>query len=138
MKRMGHPVGLGMSQELDSNMILRALLYSWGTAIQDENSNVILDVPPYRERTIDAIQFMKQLYEEAMFPGVFAWTAASNNEEFLAGRISVAANAISISRTAQDLALQALNRGEGPDHPDVQFAVNTEITSLALAGPEAA
>lgn len=139
LKRMGHPVGLGLSQELDSNMIMRAIMYSWGTAVQDEESNVILDVGPYRERTIDALRFVKQLYEEAMFPGVFAWTAASNNEEFLAGRISIAANAISISRTAQDLALQALARGEDPlTSPTIQFAVNTEITPVALAGPVAA
>src|SRR5690606_31864291 len=59
LKRMGHPIGLGLSQELDSNMILRALMYSWGTAVQDEESNVILDVPPYRAKTLDALRFMK-------------------------------------------------------------------------------
>ncbi|MBO8140663.1 MAG: twin-arginine translocation signal domain-containing protein [Firmicutes bacterium] len=139
LKRMGHPVGFGLSQELDSNMILRAMMYSWGTAIQDQDSNVVLDKPPFREKTLDLLRFVKQLYEEAMFPGVFAWTAASNNEEFLAGRLSMAANAISISRTAQAAALQALERGENPEtSPAIQFAVNTEITSLAPAGPEAA
>jgi len=139
LKRMGHPVGFGLSQELDSNMILRALMYSWGTAVQDENSNVILDKPPYREKTLDVLRFVKQLYEEAMFPGVFAWTAASNNEEYLAGRLSMAANAISIARVTHFNALAALERGENPEtSPAIQFAVNTEITALAPAGPEAA
>lgn len=139
LKQMGHPVGLGLSQEIDTNMWLRSLLYSWGTAIQDEEGNVILDQPPYREKTLDALRFVRALYQEAMFPGVFAWTAASNNEEFLAGRISVAANAISISRTAQTMALQALQRGDDPRRsPAVQMAVNTEITITAPAGPEAA
>jgi multiple sugar transport system substrate-binding protein len=32
---------------------------------------------------------------------VFAWTAASNNQAFLAGRLSVALNAISIARSAE-------------------------------------
>ena len=33
---------------------------------------------------------------------VFAWTTASNNDAFLAGRLSLAVNAISIRRTAED------------------------------------
>jgi len=139
LKKLGNPVGLGLSQEIDTNMFLRALMYSWGTSEQDEGSNVIIDVPPYRQRTIDALKFVKALYEEAMFPGVFAWTAASNNEEFLAGRISIAMNAISITRTAQALAAEALKRGEDPERsPAVQLARNTEITERAPAGPAGA
>ena len=139
LKRMGNPVGLGLSQEIDTNMWLRSLMFSWGTAIQDEEGNVILDQPPYREKTLDALRFVRALYQEAMFPGVFAWTAASNNEEFLAGRVSVAANAISISRSATTMAIQALQRGDNPrTSPAVQLAVNTEITATAPAGPEAA
>jgi multiple sugar transport system substrate-binding protein len=139
LKRLGHPVGLGLSQEIDTGMWLRALMYSWGTSEQDEEGNVVLDRPPYRQRTLDALRFVKALYEETMFPGVFAWTAASNNEEFLAGRISIAANAISITRTAQSLAAAAIARGEHPNQsPAVQFARNTWITERAPQGPAGA
>jgi multiple sugar transport system substrate-binding protein len=139
LKRMGHPVGLGLSQEIDTGMFLRALMYSWGTSEQDEGSNVVLDVPPYRQRTLDALRFVKALYEETMFPGVFAWTAASNNEEFLAGRISIAMNAISIARAAQAMAAAAIRRGENPNQSKaVQFARNTWITERAPQGPAGA
>lgn len=136
LKKMGHPVGLGLSQEIDTNMWLHALMYSWGTSEVDEESNVVIDRPPFRQRTLDALRFVKVLYEEAMFPGVFAWTAASNNEEFLAGRISMAANAISITRTAQAQAIAALRRGENPNSSAaVQFARNTWVTERAPQGP---
>ncbi|MBA2643575.1 MAG: hypothetical protein H0U82_11720 [Actinobacteria bacterium] len=39
---------------------------------------------------------------------MFAWTAASNNQAFLAGRLSVALNAISIVRSAEKGSNQAL------------------------------
>ena len=38
--QFGNPVGLGLSQELDTNMAMRALLWSFGGAEQDENGNV--------------------------------------------------------------------------------------------------
>ena len=34
LKAAGHPVGLGMSNELDSNMMLMSLLYCYGAALQ--------------------------------------------------------------------------------------------------------
>ncbi|MDR5684256.1 MAG: twin-arginine translocation signal domain-containing protein [Armatimonadota bacterium] len=139
LKRMGHPVGLGLSQEIDTGMFLRALMYSWGTSEQDEGGNVVLDRPPFRQRTLDALRFVKALYDETMFPGVFAWTAASNNEEFLAGRVSIAMNAISITRTAQSMAAQAIRRGENPNESRaVLLARDTLITERAPAGPAGA
>jgi multiple sugar transport system substrate-binding protein len=40
---------------------------------------------------------------------VFAWTAASNNQAFLAGRLSMAVNAISIARSAETSGNTALS-----------------------------
>ena len=45
---------------------------------------------------------MRDIYKSGMSDEVFAWTAASNNQAFLAGRLSLALNAISIVRTAED------------------------------------
>ena len=44
---------------------------------------------------------MASLYRRGMTSDVFAWVPASNNNAFLAGRISLAFNAISILRTAE-------------------------------------
>src|SRR6266540_3641068 len=38
LKQAGHPVGLGMSGELDSNMMLMSLLYCYGAALQNEDN----------------------------------------------------------------------------------------------------
>jgi multiple sugar transport system substrate-binding protein len=44
---------------------------------------------------------MRDIYKNGMSDEVFAWTAASNNQAFVAGRLSLAVNAISIARTLE-------------------------------------
>ena len=69
----GNPVGVGLSQELDTNMAMRALLWS----------------------------FVRALYKEAMTPEVFTWDPSSNNRGILAGKLSFVCNAISVTRSAE-------------------------------------
>jgi multiple sugar transport system substrate-binding protein len=96
-ERFGNPVGLGLSQEMDSNMALRALLWSFGGAEQDEEGRVVL-----RSReTIEALRFARALYRETETPEVFTWDPSSNNRMMLAGRASFVQNAISVTRTAE-------------------------------------
>jgi len=97
LKAIGHPVGIGMSNELDSNMALIALLQCFGGFIQDAHARVTINSKGTRE----ALQFMKSLFKQGMTDEVFAWTAASNNQGYLAGRLSLALNAISIVRSAE-------------------------------------
>ena len=52
---------------------------------------------------------MRDIYKNGMSDEVFAWTAASNNQAFLAGRLSMALNAISIERSAEQSGNQALS-----------------------------
>ncbi len=96
-ERFGNPVGIGLSQEIDSNMALRALLWSFGGAEQDEAGNVVLNSP----QTIEALRYARALYKETMTPEVFTWEPASNNRMMLAGRASFVCNAISVTRTAE-------------------------------------
>jgi multiple sugar transport system substrate-binding protein len=98
LKALGHPVGLGMSNELDSNMLLIALLQCYGAFIQSKDAKVTIN----SKHTIEALKLMKDIYKRGMTNEVFAWTAASNNQGFLSGRLALAVNAISISRTAED------------------------------------
>jgi ABC-type glycerol-3-phosphate transport system substrate-binding protein len=92
-------LGLGMSQEIDSNMAGHALLWSFGASVQDENENVVLDTP----ETMAAVEFMRKLYEGAMTDEVFAWNAASNNEGLIAGKLSYILNSISAYRSLQEV-----------------------------------
>jgi multiple sugar transport system substrate-binding protein len=92
-------VGLGMSQEIDSNMAGHAMLWSFGASIQDANEKVVLNSP----ETIAAVEFMQRLYKGAMTPEVFSWNAASNNQGLVAGKLSYILNSISAWRTSQEV-----------------------------------
>jgi multiple sugar transport system substrate-binding protein len=109
LKQQGHPVGLGMSNEIDSNMLLTSLLYCYGGFIQNEENRIVIGQGSNRRGAIQALQVMRDIYRNGMSDEVFAWTAASNNQAFLAGRLSVALNAISIARSAEDSGNQSLS-----------------------------
>jgi multiple sugar transport system substrate-binding protein len=101
LKQNGHPVGLGMSNEIDSNMFLIALLYCYGGFIQNEEGAIVFNQGSSRRGAIQALELMRDIFRNGMTDEVFAWTAASNNQAFLAGRLSMALNAISIARSAE-------------------------------------
>jgi multiple sugar transport system substrate-binding protein len=98
LKAIGHPVGIGMSNELDSNMALIAILMCFGGFIQNADARVAIN----SKGTIEALKFMRSLYKRGMSNEIFAWTASSNNQGYLSGRLSLAFNAISIVRSAED------------------------------------
>jgi multiple sugar transport system substrate-binding protein len=97
LRAAGHPVGIGMSQELDSNMAGIALLQCYGGFIQNANNRVILNSRGTRR----ALNAMRDIFQRGMTNEVFAWTAASNNDAYIAGRLSLALNAVSIARTLE-------------------------------------
>jgi ABC-type glycerol-3-phosphate transport system substrate-binding protein len=78
-------------------MVLRALMWSYGASIQDENEQVVINSP----ETVEAVEFMAGLYQDAMTEEVFSWNAASNNQGLVAGSLSYVVNSISAWRTAQ-------------------------------------
>lgn len=94
----GVQMGIGMSQEIDSNMAAQAMIWAFGGAVQDENENITINSP----ETIAAVTYMKDLFESCMTPEVFGWNAASNNQLLVAGQASYILNSISAYRTAQD------------------------------------
>ena len=97
LKNDGHPVGIGMSQELDSNMANMALMMCYGGFLQNQGSRVTLR----SGGTVNALRAMRDIYRNGMTQEVFGWTAASNNQAYIAGRLSLALNAVSIARTLE-------------------------------------
>ncbi|MBZ5647636.1 MAG: extracellular solute-binding protein [Acidobacteriia bacterium] len=93
----GHPCGIGLSQELDTSMAMRAILWSFGGKEQDEQGNVAIN----SKETIEALKFMKALFQESETPEVFTWDPSNNNRAMLAGKTSFVMNAISITRQAE-------------------------------------
>ena len=87
-----------MSQELDSNMAMIALMQCYGGYIQNAEAQVVINSKGTRE----ALRVMRDIYKNGMTSEVFAWTAASNNTTYISGRLSLALNAISIARTLEN------------------------------------
>jgi len=114
--QFGNPVGIGLSQELDTNMAMRALLWSFGGSVQDADGNVVIN----SKQTVDAVKFMRSLYKETETAEVFTWDPSSNNRGILAGKLSFVANAISVTRSAEK------------DNPDMSAKI--QLTP-ALKGP---
>ncbi|MDT8306630.1 MAG: extracellular solute-binding protein [Anaerolineae bacterium] len=113
---LGVPMGIGLSPEIDSNLAMRALIWSFGGSIQDENECVVIDSP----EVLEAVEFLVELYNNTMTEEVFAWTAASNNQGLIAGELSFILNSISAYRSLQRI--------------DPEAAANIGFTP-ALAGP---
>ena len=97
LKAKGNPIGIGMSNELDSNMALMAMMMCFGSFIQNKEQRVVLN----SKATIEVLKYARALFQTGMSNEIFAWTPASNNQAFLAGRLSLAMNAISITRSAE-------------------------------------
>src|SRR5262245_14547829 len=134
-------VGLGMSQEIDSNMAAHALLWSYGASIQDANESVVLNSP----ETVAAVEYMQQLYDHAMTDEVFAWDAASNNEGWVAGELSYIINSISAWRSSQETDVEIADDTffvpalEGPqDARAAQHVMYNYIVPKHAANPDAA
>jgi len=109
--QLGIPLGLGMSPELDSRLAMRNVIWSFGGSVQDENECVVLNSP----ETLEAVQYVSDLYNSAMTEEVFAWTPASNNQGLIAGELSYILNSISAYRSLQDIDAEAAdNIGFGP------------------------
>ena len=95
--KFGNPCGVGLSQELDTNMAMRAVLWSFGGAEQDEAGNVVLN----SKHTVDAVKFVRELYRQTETAEVFSWDPSSNNRGILSGKLSFVQNAISVTRSAE-------------------------------------
>ena len=102
--QMQIPIGVGLSQDIDSNMAVRNILWCHGGSIQDKDGNVVLNSP----ETLRALEYAKKLYGVGMTQAVLSWNAASNNQAFNAQETSYILNSISAYRTAQDNKLPVL------------------------------
>src|SRR5213075_3576386 len=69
LKAVGNPIGIGQSQELDSNMALLAFMMCFGGFVQNAHNQVTLDT----KKTVNAVNFMAEIYKSGETPDIFAW-----------------------------------------------------------------
>ena len=96
---LGVPMGLGLSPEIDSNMALRGIIWSFGASIQDADECVTVNTP----EMVEAVEYVVDLYNQTMTEEVFSWDAASNNQGLIAGELSYILNSISAYRSLQKI-----------------------------------
>jgi multiple sugar transport system substrate-binding protein len=98
LKAAGHPIGIGMSNELDSNMANIAFLMCFGSFIQNEENQLTIK----SKQTVEALKFMASLYKQGETDEIFGWNPSSNNNFLYSGKGSMILNAISATRTPED------------------------------------
>jgi multiple sugar transport system substrate-binding protein len=98
LKAAGHPIGIGQSQELDSNMALLAFMMCFGAFVQNEHNVPVLNT----KKTVNAVKFMADMYNKGETSDIFGWNPASNNNFLYSGQASMILNAISATRTPED------------------------------------
>jgi multiple sugar transport system substrate-binding protein len=98
LKAAGHPLGIGQSAELDSNMALMSFLMCFGAYVQNEHARVTIKT----KRAIEAVKFMADIYKKGETDEIFGWDPSGNNNFIYSGRGSMILNAISATRTPED------------------------------------
>ncbi len=97
LKALGHPIGIGQSQELDSNMALIAFMMCFGAFIQNAHNRPTLNT----KNAVEAVKFMADMYSNGEDSAIFGWNPASNNNYLYSGTASLILNAISATRTPE-------------------------------------
>ena len=62
LKAIGHPIGIGQSQELDSNMALIAFMMCFGSLHPERRATARRST---RRHTVEAVKFMAEIYKTA-------------------------------------------------------------------------
>ena len=90
--------GITANRSGDGVTTVRLPIFSWGGQLTDETGQiVVLNKEPYRTHTIAALNWLKETYTDPKWapmlpPGVQSWTDPSNNEAYLAGKLTMSNN----------------------------------------------
>ncbi|HZI38458.1 MAG TPA: extracellular solute-binding protein, partial [Acidimicrobiia bacterium] len=98
LKAQGHPIGIGMGADHESNVTLLGLMHGFGAAVQDGDAKVVINSPA----TVEAVKFGAELFRSAMSEEVLGWDITSNNRHLISGRGSMIVNSIAAIRALED------------------------------------
>src|SRR5260370_195431 len=115
----GVPCGLALAPSLESNITLHTLLYAFRSHVVDSAGNVTIGKTAL---TVEALKYVKALYEDAGTPDQLAWGPSGNVRAMLARKTSATINPISLLRTAEK------------DSPDVASKIRLSPPLLGHAG----
>jgi len=105
LKTEGHPIGIGMSSDSESNVTLVGLMNGFGASVQDADGNVVIN----SKATVEAVKTGAAIFRSSMTDDVLNWDITSNNRYLISGRGSLIVNSVAAVRAleAQDPTLAA-------------------------------
>jgi multiple sugar transport system substrate-binding protein len=92
LKKMGHPVGIPISQNYDTISTGGAVLWCYGGMEVDKDGKTVRINSP---QTAEVVEWYKKMYRDCMEPEVLSWTDASNNDTLVAGKAGWIHNPVS-------------------------------------------
>jgi multiple sugar transport system substrate-binding protein len=92
LKKMGHPVGIPISQNYDSISTAGPVLWAHGGMEVDKDGKTVRINSPATEQMLE---WYKKVYRDCMEPEVLSWTDASNNDTLNAGKAGWIHNPVS-------------------------------------------
>jgi multiple sugar transport system substrate-binding protein len=92
LKKMGHPVGIPISQNYDSISTAGPVLWSFGGMEVDKDGKTVRINAP---GTVQMVEWYKKMYRDCMEPEVLSWSDASNNESLQQGKAGWIHNPVS-------------------------------------------
>ena len=128
LKPKGNPVGIALSHTGDSNSSLYSVLWSYGGAVTGKDGKT---VTIKSDGTKAAIDYVVNLYKNAMTPEVLSWDDASNNRLLDSGVACWIQNPISAYRSADAALQQKIYVSQSPVGPAGQFC-NSPIYSWGI------
>jgi multiple sugar transport system substrate-binding protein len=99
LKKMGHPVGIPISQNYDSISTASPVLWSMGGMEIDKDGKTVRINSPAAEQMIE---WYKKMFRDCMEPEVLSWTDASNNTTLNAGKSGWIHNPVSAYLSARN------------------------------------
>jgi multiple sugar transport system substrate-binding protein len=92
LKKMGHPVGIPISQNYDTISTASPVLWSFGGMEVDKDGKTVRINSPAAEQTIE---WYRKMFRDCMEPEVLSWDDASNNQSMQQGKAGWIHNPVS-------------------------------------------
>lgn len=92
LKKLGHPVGLPISQNYDSISTGSVVLWCYGGMEVDRDGRTVRINSP---QTAAVVEWYKKMFRDCMEPEVLSWNDASNNQNMQAGKAGWIHNPVS-------------------------------------------
>jgi multiple sugar transport system substrate-binding protein len=92
LKKMGHPVGIPINQNLDSISTAGPVLWSLGGMEVDKDGKTVRINSPATEQMVE---WYKKMFKDCMEPEVLSWDNASNNQSIQQGKAGWIHNPVS-------------------------------------------